>query len=1150
MPQSTEERARIVTIKGSTVEVRGLSSYRMGEITYVGEEKLIGEIIEIERDFATVQVYEPLEGMKINDPVYPTGKSLSAELGPGLLSNIFDGIQRPLEQIKKALSSSFIQRGIHINALDRYKKWQFEPNKDLTKGHLVKGGDVLGSVQETETIKCNILVPPNTNGELLSIQEKGEFKITDPIAELKGSDKKKKEITLMHEWPVRVARPFLKKLPVHEPLVTGQRIIDMFFPIAKGGTAAIPGGFGTGKCISGDTLVLLGNGKLEKIEDLYEKALNNDNFIEEDDEEETLIQLKKPLKVLSFDRENATISESKATKIYRGQCNYKVKITTKKGRSVKVTPIHKLQIFDGKKIVEKESQKLNVGDCILSPRNLSKNFKNVQSGKINLFDIKGSLRTSDISAIQGVRSLADEYTEENNISLTQLAEKLNVSKDVFNGFYYGKNNPSLSFIKRLKTLTHKTIDFTSVKAERQSEKVILPEEMNPKLAEFIGLLLSDGQIAYHKTIYFYNNDDQIRERYRSLVQELFNSETHESIKNTVKTITFYSRPVGLFLKYLNIPAEQKSRKASIPDIMQTAKDEDLIHFLNAYIAGDGYVKGYTLEISTASSKIASGLCYILSRLNIIYRKHSKIKNDHEYFRIMVEGSQLEELGHMFKLFSVTEYAKTEKIYNYANQRIEHFVSSNAIPISIQLLRDSRSLFGNIKPSEEKSKALTAIKNVSKGRKITDKTLENIIETIKSDPIIFETNKSKEIIDNLEYIKQLHSDFYFDEIKAIEMLEGNDDVYDLVVEEYHNFIGGNEPFILHNTILQHQLSKWSDADVVVYIGCGERGNEMTDVLREFPKLVDPHTKNPLMDRTLLIANVSNMPVAAREASIYMGITMAEFYRDQGFSVLLTADSTSRWAEALREIAGQLEEMPVEEGYPAYLGARLANFYERAGQVVTLGSPYREGSINITAAVSPPGGDFSEPVTANTKRFVKTFWGLDPNLANRKHFPSINWLNSYSGYIKVIEEWALESGLEDWGRYRQEMFTILQKDDELQHIAELIGSKALPADEQLIILVADIIKEGFLQQNAFDKVDSFCPIEKQMKMMKLMLLFYNRAEVLIRNGCPISLIISLKTVQILKRMKEDVPNDNIIQMNKIEDYIHTDMEELGSKYGYKV
>ncbi len=600
MTNSVEDRAKIVSIKGSTVEVKGLSSYRMGEITYVGEERLVGEIIEIEFDFATVQVYEPLEGLKINEPVYPSGKSLSAELGPGLLANIFDGIQRPLEQIKKNSSSSFIGRGIQVNALDREKKWLFEPNKDLTRGHILKGGDVLGFVKETETIISKIIAPPDTHGELISLQDKGEFRIIDPILELKGFDKKKSELSMMHEWPVRVARPFQKKLPVHEPLVTGQRIIDMFFPIAKGGTAAIPGGFGTGK----------------------------------------------------------------------------------------------------------------------------------------------------------------------------------------------------------------------------------------------------------------------------------------------------------------------------------------------------------------------------------------------------------------------------------------------------------------------------------------------------------------------------------------------------------------------TVLQHQLSKWSDADVVIYIGCGERGNEMTDVLREFPKLIDPHTQNPLMDRTLLVANVSNMPVAAREASIYMGITMAEYFRDQGLNVLLTADSTSRWAEALREIAGQLEEMPVEEGYPAYLGARLANFYERAGQVVTIGSPYREGSINITAAVSPPGGDFSEPVTANTKRFVKTFWGLDPKLANRKHFPSINWLNSYSGYVEIIEEWALESGLEDWGRYRQEMFNVLQKDEELQHIVELIGSKALPADEQLIILVADIIKDGFLQQSAFNPVDSFCPIEKQMKMMKLMLLFYSRAEILIKNGCPISLILALKSVQILKRMKEDVQNDDIMQMNKIEDYIHTEMEELGSKYGYRV
>jgi len=411
MAKAAVDNARIVSIKGSTVQAKGLSSYRMGEITYVGEEKLIGEIIEIDHSLATIQVYEPLEGLRINDPIFPTGKSLSAELGPGLLANIFDGIQRPLETIKNIANSSFIERGIMTNALDRKKKWLFVPNKELKKGHLIHGGDVLGSVKETNTIECKVIAPPHTHGKLQELQDKGDFTVTETIATIKNHDNKKSELTMMHEWPVRLARPFLKKIPVHEPLITGQRIIDMFFPIAKGGTAAIPGGFGTGK----------------------------------------------------------------------------------------------------------------------------------------------------------------------------------------------------------------------------------------------------------------------------------------------------------------------------------------------------------------------------------------------------------------------------------------------------------------------------------------------------------------------------------------------------------------------TVIQHQLSKWSNANVVIYIGCGERGNEMTDVLREFPKLIDPYSKNPLMDRTILVANVSNMPVAAREASIYMGITMAEYFRDQGLNVLLTADSTSRWAEALREISGQLEEMPVEEGYPAYLGTRLANFYERAGQVVALGSPYREGSINITAAVSPPGGDFSEPVT---------------------------------------------------------------------------------------------------------------------------------------------------------------------------------------------
>ncbi|MHA1816236.1 MAG: V-type ATP synthase subunit A, partial [Candidatus Heimdallarchaeaceae archaeon] len=355
MSVTKEDDGRIVSINGSIVQAKGLSSYRMGEIAYVGEERLIGEVIVIEQNIATIQVYEPVEGLRINDPVYPTGKSLTAELGPGLLSNIFDGIQRPLERIKQISKSDFIERGVSTNALDRQKKWQFEPNKELKKGEIIHGGDILGEVQETETIISKILAPPGFSGELIDLQDKGDYTVTEPILLSKNNDKEKKELSLMHDWPVRIARPFSTKLPVSEPLITGQRIIDMFFPIAKGGTAAIPGGFGTGKCVSGDTPILRKEGNLETIEDLYKEALDGDNLVEKDSDDETLIRLKKPLKVLSFNKKDGTISEGKATHLYKGYSSKMIRVTTKKGRSITLTPLHKLQIFNGEEIIEKES---------------------------------------------------------------------------------------------------------------------------------------------------------------------------------------------------------------------------------------------------------------------------------------------------------------------------------------------------------------------------------------------------------------------------------------------------------------------------------------------------------------------------------------------------------------------------------------------------------------------------------------------------------------------------------------------------------------------------------------------------------------------------------------------------------------------------
>ena len=326
-----------------------------------------------------------------------------------------------------------------------------------------------------------------------------------------------------------------------------------------------------------------------------------------------------------------------------------------------------------------------------------------------------------------------------------------------------------------------------------------------------------------------------------------------------------------------------------------------------------------------------------------------------------------------------------------------------------------------------------------------------------------------------------------------------------------------PFGSGKTVVQHQLAKWAEADIVVYIGCGERGNEMTDVLNEFPELKDPKTGRSLMERTVLIANTSDMPVAAREASIYTGITIAEYFRDMGFSVALMADSTSRWAEALREMSGRLEEMPGEEGYPAYLGSRLAQFYERAGRVVTLGSDGREGSLSVIGAVSPPGGDISEPVSQATLRIVKVFWSLDAQLAYQRHFPAINWLTSYSLYVDTMSKWFNTSVHEDWMALRQRIMGLLQDESELDEIVKLVGMDALSAPDRLKLEAARSIREDFLHQDAFHEVDTYTSLEKQYKMMQLVLAFYDSSVEALRSGVSIDSLVKMAVRERIGRFK---------------------------------
>ncbi len=748
---TTQDKGTIFRIAGPVVVAKEIKP-RMYDVCRVGNESLMGEVIQIEGDKVIIQVYEDTSGIRPGEPVVNTGEPLKVELGPGMLGSIYDGIQRPLPVLIKQMGD-FIKRGVDAPGLDQHKKWDFKAI--AKKGDEVSGGSIIGEVEENPGIIHKILIPPNQKGKISEIKS-GKFTVNEVIGSLDNGY----ELRLKHNWPVRIARPVSEKLKPEAPLITGQRIFDALFPLAKGGVAAIPGPFGAGKCVSGDTLIFV-NDNLIRIEDLYNECSNNkNNEVVESNKSERLVKLKIPLRIKTFNGKK--IADGIATHVYKGKTNLLIKIKTGSGREAILTPIHKLFKISPHGIEETEAWKLNVGDFILSPT-----MKEYSVNEVN----------------------------------------------------------------------------------------------------------------------------------------------------------------------------------------------------------EGY-----LEVD----------------------------------------SSIEINGHI------------------------HILKSK-------------------------------------------------IESVFQDVII-----------------------------KTELIKKECYVYDITVPNTHNFIGGNFPMILHNTVSQQQLAKWSDADIIVYVGCGERGNEMTEVLTEFPELTDPRSGKPLMNRTVLIANTSNMPVAAREASIYTGVTIAEYYRDMGYSVALMADSTSRWAEAMREISSRLEEMPGEEGYPAYLSTKLAQFYERSGRVVPLGTK-KEGSISIIGAVSPPGGDISEPVSQSTLRVAKVFWKLDAKLAQRRHFPSINWLDSYSNYISILEPWYSKNVSPEWKSLVAEMMSILQEEDKLLEIVQLVGSDALPDRQQLVLQVARLIREVLLQQNAFHEIDTYCDLKKTYLIMKSINRFSKLVNVALDNGMRLQQILDMKAKDRLGEVK---------------------------------
>ncbi len=366
----------------------------------------------------------------------------------------------------------------------------------------------------------------------------------------------------------------------------------------------------------------------------------------------------------------------------------------------------------------------------------------------------------------------------------------------------------------------------------------------------------------------------------------------------------------------------------------------------------------------------------------------------------------------------------------------------------------------------------------------------------------------------------------DRIDKVEVEYGKFGVYDLVVPNGQSFVGGSSRAVIyHNTVLLHQIASWANSKVVVYVGCGERGNEMVDLLKTFPKLNDPISGKPIMEKSVMVANVSNMPVAAREASIYVGITMAEYFRDQGYDSLLLADSTSRWAEALREISGRLEEIPAEEGYPAYLASRIASFYERAGVYRTLGKD--SGSVSVVGAVSPPGGDFTEPVTTHTLRYVKAFWLLDPNLAYSRHYPAVNWVSSYSAYSEQLERWWADNIASDFSEIKRKALDILYREDELRNIVRLLGPDVLPEEEKLVLETAGMFKDGFLKQSAYNEIDRYSAPRVQYQLMKLIITFYQKGHEKIQAGSTVEQLKSSEAYMQILRARYSLTSDEMYE-----------------------
>jgi len=1049
-------QGKIVKIAGPLVVAENIPGARMFDVVRVGKERLIGEILEIKGNLASIQVYEETGGLKPGEPVQSTNQALSVEL-------------------------------------DREKEWDFIAK--VKEGEQVQTGDILGTVQETEVVEYRLLVPMGIEGKVKKIRE-GKARVEDIIAVIETKEGKKEKVSMLQRWPVRKMRPYKEQLTPQEPLVTGQRVIDTFFPIAKGGTACIPGPFGSGKCVAGDTPVILGDGSILTMEELYGSCLKKGKV--KTNGLEAIVEINPSLSLFSMN--TTKIEGSNSSIFYKGKSDYVIRIRTRSGRLVEVTPFHKVFRIDERgEIVQTKAENLQVGDFIAAVRKIEVKNKNV---KFDLYGLKEA-RVADISIREKLSQILRNLRKERRLSL------VGISKVNAESFIYKRNLPSLSLIKKVYSQTDLPLPLPKqLRGARWGQTIHIPHQASQELSEVLGLFIAEGYIRTKNTAVFTNGDEKLLEKFSQLINSVFGIKTKkEKQKGKTPGILVHNKIFVDFIKAID--AGGSSSEKQIPSLILRSSDEVLSAFLKGYYLGDGSFSQGEVELSTASKKLQIGLSYALARLGILHPLALRKFKGKSYYRIFIRGIDNLKIFYESTNKNGENFDKIQKIKDYIDSKKTTYTSYDVIPLSSKIVSELYQS-SKVTYSQLKAQGVEISNYIGNGERMSASTFRRFAQLLKEDGGKNKYGRILRLSSLLDYI-------FCDRVVSIEEIKGPLDVYDVCIPQKENFVGGHGPLVLHNTVVQHQLSKWVDAEIIVFVGCGERGNEMADVLRKFPELKDPRTGKSLMQRTILIANTSNMPVAAREASIYTGITLAEYYRDMGYDVALMADSTSRWAEALREMSGRLEEMPGEEGYPAYLPSRLAEFYGRAGKIICLGEDGRQGSLSAIGAVSPPGGDLSEPVTQATLRVVRVFWALVAELAYQRHFPAIHWLRSYSLYIEDLEKYFTGKIAPDWTKLRVRAMALLQQEDELRETVRLVGLDALSDQDRIAMETARSLREDFLQQFAFHPIDTYSSIKKQYLMLKTVLSYYDISLEALRKEISLEDLVSLSVREDIAKMK---------------------------------